>query len=220
MNMKANEKTISKDYWANLANRITEPQQTRNKRGDYSDLEIEFLRPYLKPDLSVLDLGSGTGLVVNKLVELVGHITAVEKFQNFSQYIQQSKKLELINADIIGFRLYKQFDLVLATGVIQCLEGRFIQDLYQNIFNMTKPGGHFIAHIHCGIKEDVIVDQFSEELDTNYYAEYRYHENEKQRILDSGFKTVELHDIFPDWLNKWPNTRHFLFVCTKAKSEG
>ena len=84
MIMKANEKTISKEYWANLANRITDPQQTRNKRGDYSDLEIEFLRPYLKPDLSVLDLGSGTGLVVNKLVELVGHITAVEKFQNFS----------------------------------------------------------------------------------------------------------------------------------------
>ncbi len=214
--MKEYEKTVSKDYWANLANQITDPQQTRNKRGDYSDLEIEFLKPFLKPDISVLDLGSGTGLVVNKLVELVGHITAVEKFQNFSKYIKQSNKLELINADIVGFRLYREFDLILATGVIQCLEGHFIADLYQNIFNMTKSGGHFIAHIHCGLKEDVIVDRFSDELNTNYYAEYRYYENEKKRILDAGFKSVELHDVFPDWLNKWPNTRHFLFVCTKS----
>jgi cyclopropane fatty-acyl-phospholipid synthase-like methyltransferase len=205
------------DYWASLADRITNPLQTRNKRDDYSDLEIEFLQPFLNPTTSVLDLGSGSGLVVNKLVKLVGHITAVEKFQNFSQYIEQSHKLELINADIIEFRLYRQFDLVLATGVIQCLEGRFIANIYKNIFDMTKPGGKFIAHIHCGLKEDVIVDRFSEELNANYYAEYRHFQWEKKQMLEAGFQTVKVHDIFPDWLNKWPNTRHFLFVCYRAE---
>jgi cyclopropane fatty-acyl-phospholipid synthase-like methyltransferase len=216
MSVKEDEKNDQEDYWANLAARITDPLQTRNKRDDYSDLEIQFLNPFLKPDISVLDLGSGSGLVVNKLVEHVGHITAVEKFQNFSQYIKQSDKLELINADLIGFRLYRQFDLILATGVIQCLEGRFIADIYKNIFNMSKPGGYFVAHIHCGLKEDVIVDRYSEELNANYYAEYRHYQWEKNLMLESGFESVELHDVFPDWLNKWSNTRHFLFVCHKA----
>ena len=82
-------------------------------------------------------------------------------------------------------------------------------------FNMTKAGAHFIAHIHCGLEQDVIVDRFSEELDTDYYAEYRKHEWEKQQMLKAGFRSVEIHDIFPDWLNKWSNTRHFLFVCKK-----
>ncbi len=217
MTANKNEKNIREDYWANLATRITDPIQTRNKRDDYSDLEIDFLRPFLKQNISVLDLGSGSGLVVNKLVELVGHITAVEKFQNFSKYIKQSDKLELINADIIGFRLYRKFDLVLATGVMQCLEGKYIPEIYKNIFNMTNPGGHFAAHIHCGLEKHVIVDRFSEELNANYYAEYRHFEQEKSMMLKSGFQFVELHDVFPDWLNKWPNTRHFLFVCHKAE---
>lgn len=213
--MSIKKQTERQDYWEKLASRITDPKQTRNKRDDYSDLEIDFLKPYLKPDTSVLDLGSGSGLVVNKLVKLVGHITAVEKFQNFSQFIEQSDKLELINADIVGFRLHRQFDLVLATGVIQCIERRFIADIYKNVFNMTKAGAHFIAHIHCGLEQDVIVDRFSEELNTDYYAEYRKHEWEKQQMLEAGFRSVEIHDIFPDWLNKWSNTRHFLFVCKK-----
>ena len=217
--MSANEddKEIRSDYWASLAARITDPVQTRNKRDDYSDLEIEFLKPFLKPNISVLDLGSGSGLVVNKLVEFVRHITAVEKFQNFSKYIEQSDKLELINADLIGFRLYQQFDLVLATGVMQCLKERHVAEIYKNIFNMTKPGGHFIAHIHCGLEDDVIVDRFSEELNTDYYAEYRHYKKEKTLIMKAGFQEVELQDIFPDWLNKWPNTRHFLFVCHRSE---
>ena len=213
--MSVNTYPEREDYWAKLAKQITDPKQMRNKRDDYSDLEIDFLKPYLKPDTSVLDLGSGSGLVVNKLVKLVGHITAVEKFQNFSRFIEQSDNLELINADIVGFRLHRQFDLVLATGVIQCIERRHIADIYKNVFMMTKAGAHFIAHIHCGLQEDVIVDRFSEELNTDYYAEYRKHEWEKQQMLAAGFRSVEIHDIFPDWLNKWPNTRHFLFVCQK-----
>jgi cyclopropane fatty-acyl-phospholipid synthase-like methyltransferase len=218
MTLQEDEETTREDYWASLAARITDPLQTRNKRDDYTDLEIDFLQPFLKPDISVLDLGSGSGLVVNKLAKFVGHITAVEKFQNFSQFIEQSDKVELINADLIGFRLYKKFDLILATGVIQCLKRQHIAEIYRNIFNMTKPGGHFVAHIHCGLEEDVIVDRFSEELNANYYAEYRHYKWEKELMLNTGFHTVEMHDVFPDWLNKWPNTRHFHFVCHKAEA--
>ncbi|MCB1924838.1 MAG: class I SAM-dependent methyltransferase [Gammaproteobacteria bacterium] len=217
MTEKSQDPAARKDYWASLAARITDPVQTRNQRGDYSELEIEFLRPFLNPGISVLDLGSGTGLMVNRLVDLVGKVTAVEKFQGFSQYIKQSDKLELINADLVGFRLYREFDLVLATGVMQCLEGQYVPEIYKNVYNMTRAGGYFVAHVHCGINEDVIVDRFSEELNTQYYAEYRHYQWEREQMLKAGFESVELHDVFPDWLNKWPNTRHYLFVCHKAE---
>jgi len=35
-------KKSSEEYWKSLAERITEPVQTKNKRPDTSDLEIEF----------------------------------------------------------------------------------------------------------------------------------------------------------------------------------
>ena len=40
---------------------------------------------------------------------------------------------------------------------------------------------------------------------------------QKKKILmdEVGFTQVTIHDIFPDTLNVWEDTRHFMFVCKK-----
>jgi len=205
----------SEVYWQKLSQRITSPEQTKNKRPDTSDLEIDFLRKYLSADDDVLDIGSGTGLIINKLIDYVDHITAVEKFEGFTRFIRNHDRMLVINADLIGFKIRKHFDAILLFGVAQCFLKADMAGIYSNIFDMVRPGGKLIIRMQCGLDSDILVDGYSEELGTNYFAEYRKKESEIAFLKEVGFSEVEVFDIFPDTLNVWKNSRHFIFICHK-----
>lgn len=202
-------------YWKNLAERIKAPVETKNKRPDTTDLEISFLQKYIQGNEDVLDIGSGSGLIINKLIPFVKHITAVEKFEGFTKFIVEDPNMLVINSDLIGFKIRKEYDLTLCFGVAQCFEKSVMTEIYKNLYEMTKPGGLLIVRVHCGLSENIVVNGFSEELGTDYFAEYRQVDQEQQLLEEIGFKNIETFDIFPDTLNVWENSRHFFFVCQK-----
>jgi SAM-dependent methyltransferase len=205
----------SEKYWRELSQKIEHPAQTKNKRPDTSDLEIEFLKRFLNADDEVLDIGSGSGLIINKLYPFVRHITAVEKFEGFTRFIIDVPNILVINADILGFKMRKQFDAVLLFGVTQCFSTDEACMLYEAAFDMTKPGGLIIVRTHCGLFADKTIDGFSEELGTEYFAQYRQVQHEIKLIESVGYHNIEKYDIFPDTLNVWSDTRHFLYVGRK-----
>jgi SAM-dependent methyltransferase len=210
-------KTKSEAYWKQLSERINSPVETKNKRPDTSDLEIAFLRDHVDAHADVLDLGSGTGLIINKLIDFVGHITAVEKFEGFTRFIREHKHMLVINADLIGFKMRKHFDVALLFGVAQCFIKDEMRDIYGNLFEMVRPGGKLIVRMQCGLEQDILVDGFSKELDTHYFAEYRQKDHEIAFLQEIGFTDVQVYDIFPDTLNVWENSRHFIFICHKPR---
>jgi cyclopropane fatty-acyl-phospholipid synthase-like methyltransferase len=205
----------SANYWKNLSENIKHPVETKNKRPDTSDLEVSFLESYISKDSDILDIGSGSGLIINKLIDKVKHITAVEKFEGFTKFIIDRPNMLVINADLVGFKIRKLFDCVLCFGVAQCFKKNVMLDIYNNLFTMIEPGGLLILRIHCALEEDIIVDGFSEELQTEYFAEYRNKEREIKLLREIGFTEIKVFDIFPDSLNVWKNSRHFIFVCYK-----
>lgn len=202
-------------YWKNLSVKITDPTQTKNKRPDTSDLERDFILEYFQKEDDIVDIGSGSGLIINKLYNNVNSIIAIEKFEGFSKYIVDSPNVLVINADLKDFKIRKQFDGVLCTGVSQCFSLEEMIPIYKNMFAMLKEGGTFIMRMHCGLQEDVIIDGYSDELQTNYFASYRKLDSEIKTLKSTGFKEIQTFDIFPDTLNVWENTRHFMFVAKK-----
>lgn len=203
------------DYWENLSKKISDPVQTKNKRPDTSDIEVEFYRKHLSSSTELLDIGSGSGLIINKLHEEVKSVTAVEKYEGFSRFIADVPNMLVINADLLGFKIRKTFDAVLCTGVAQCFPKKDMISIYHNMFDMLKVGGVFISRMHCGLEEDIIVNGYSEELGTDYFAEYRQVDRERALLGEVGFSNVEVFDILPDSLNVWDNSRHFIFVGYK-----
>lgn len=201
------------NYWESLSQRIREPLEAKNKRPNTTEIEIEFIKKYINSSSSVLDIGAGSGLVTNELMPLVSEIVAVEKFEGFSRFINKDPNLLVINADIVGFKMRKQFDMVLCTGVGQCLKKDEMEEIYASISQMLKPGGFFISRMHCGIDETIIVDDLSEEIGVKYYAEFRAKDEETKLIQSKGFSQVELFDFLPDEINVWDNSRHYYFVC-------
>lgn len=209
------EEIKSSSYWKNLAEKIKEPGQTKNKRPDTSEFEAAFYKQYLKPTDDILDIGSGSGLIINRLIDDVKHITALEKFEGFTKFIVDRPNMLVINADLLGFKMRKQFDVVICTGVAQYFTKEVMGDIYQNIYDMLDKNGTLIVRSHCGLKENVIIDGYSEELQTDYYAEYRQLDSEVEFMKSFGFKSIEVHDVLPDSLNVWENTRHFIFIIKK-----
>ncbi|WMJ73455.1 class I SAM-dependent methyltransferase [Cytophagaceae bacterium ABcell3] len=204
------------NYWGNLSKRIISPTEVKNKRVDTTDLELDFLSPFLHQHFELLDIGSGTGLIINKLVDRVKSITAVEKFEGFTRFINCHPNMLVINADLYGFKIRKEFDIALCFGVAQYFVREDMAEIYKNIHSMVKPGGLFFVRMHCGLTEDVCVDGYSTELECQFFAQYRQVDSEMALLQASGFSNIQCFDIYPDTFNVWPNTRHFLFVCSKA----
>lgn len=204
----------SEKYWENLSKNINTPSQTHNKRPDISYKDVDFIKKYVSLNDEILDLGSGTGQVTNKLLPFVKNIIAVETYNGLSKFITDDPNLLVINAKLEGFFIRKEFDAVIATGVLQYFNLDDATAIYSNIIRMLKKDGLLILRSHCGLKETVVINH-SKELDQEYFAEYRQVDEEKKLLEKIGFSKVEVLDEAPEELNIYDNTRHFMFVCKK-----
>ena len=66
-----------------------------------------------------------------------------------------------------------------------------------------------------GLHEDVTVDGFSEELQENYFSQYRYIDKEIRLLREVGFNNIEVVDIYPKECNRWDNTHFYALVAEK-----
>lgn len=203
------------EYWGKLSEKITKSSEIKNKRSYSSEVDIAFLKKYLKNEFTHLDLGAGTGEIINYTYTDVKKTVAVELFPNFTKFIVNHPSVEVINEDIRMFSTTQKFEIITCHGVLQCFDRADAYKIYQNIYSMLSLGGYFIQRIHCGIKDDISVDGFSEELQTNYFANFRHIDKEVEFLKSLHFKSVEVFDLHGPELNKWENSHHYTIVCSK-----
>lgn len=200
-------------YYARLATRITSPLDTRNKSKDFSDFDINFVKRYAGKHLDLLDLGAGTGLLVNAVANDFRSVTAVEKYQEFSAYIDKRESVKVINGDLQSLTLNRRFDVITIFGVMNFFNRSEAHHIYAQAKNWLKPGGLLLIKHQMGVEADVLVDGHSVELDDHYYSEYRCLESELSILAATGFNCREVVDIYPAEFNRWPNTHFYALVC-------
>lgn len=201
------------NYYKRLANKIHSPTETRNKAPDFSVFDIDFVQRFAGKSKHLLDLGSGTGLLINSLVDKFGCITAVEKYPQFSRFITRAPHLEIIDADLNELESSGQFDLITVFGVMNFFNNSEALRLYRKAAQWLKSDGVLIVKHQMGVQEDVLVDGYSEELGTHYYSEYRWVRHEMQLLSEAGFCVEEPFDIYPPAFNRWKNTHFYALVC-------
>jgi HAD superfamily phosphoserine phosphatase-like hydrolase len=202
-------------YYSDLSNKIKDPVETRNKAPDFSSYDIKFIKKFADNNNDLLDLGAGAGLLINSLVGSFREITAVEKYEKFSDFISNSEQVVIINEDVLTFLPSKMYNLITAFGLMNFFSYKEAEAIYQMVFNGCKKSGKFIVKHQMGIREDVFIKGYSNELGCDYYSNYRWLENEKNLLRDIGFKISEVVDIYPPEFNRWDNTHFYAIVCTK-----
>ncbi|MBF7073116.1 class I SAM-dependent methyltransferase [Glaciecola sp. MH2013] len=204
------------EYYDTMAANIKVATETRNKAKDFSKFDIAFMKERAGSNKKLLDLGSGTGLLVNELIDDFEHITAVERYANFSKFITKSPKVTVINADVLEFETEPHSaDIVSLFGVMNYFNKEEATRVYKKAQAFIKPTGMLVIKNQLGVDEDVTVAGFSEEIGRNYYSNYRHIDSEVQLLASLGFKNIEVCDIYPAEYNRWENT-HFYAITANV----
>lgn len=184
------------------------PFCVKMKGKDLTDYDADFILQYTKANDEILDLGTGTGLIVNKIYDKVRAIDCIEPFDGLSRHIVKSSNIRVFSSNIFNFKTSKKYDLITIFGTMHYFNTEEAVLVYKKYFNYLKDNGRIIIKNQFGVERDVIVQGFSEEQNTDYYAHYRHLDREIEILKDIGFKNTEKFDIYPKEANRWENT-HF-----------
>ncbi|MES2142749.1 MAG: class I SAM-dependent methyltransferase [Pseudomonadota bacterium] len=187
---------------------------THFKHDDTLDYDFDFILKHTNSSSCVLDLGCGTGAIVNKLESYVTKIVAVDKNENFLKCCIDSPKIIKKVADLPYYEDSNQYDLIVIFGVLNYLNDEEVTQLYKTCHDLLKEEGILLIKQTCGIRENIIVDGYSEALGQCYHALYRSLNNDRQ-LISNVFSNHILVDIYPEYLNPWPNTHFYAFIVEK-----
>ena len=185
------------------------------KNTDYTHIDAQYILKYADADSEILDLGSGTGLTVNKVYDKVKSIDCVEPFKEFSDHIVKSDNVSVINQSVLDFDTDKKYDLVGVFGLIQYFNREESAEIYKKCLKWMKPNGKIIIKNQFGVKEDVVVAGYSEEQKTEYFSEYRHLDKEVELLKSLGFKNIQTFDVYPPEANRWDNTHFYAIVAER-----
>lgn len=75
--------------------------------------------------------------------------------------------------------------------------------------------GKIIIKNQFGVRDDVVVEGYSEEQHSNYFAQYRFIDKEVVNLSNIGYQNISVMDIYPPECNRWENTHFYAIVAEK-----
>jgi len=181
---------------------------------DFSEIDAQFIISKVQNKGALLDIGSGTGLIVNRLVPHFKNIHCIEPFEEFSKYIKNSDNIKIHNISWFDFQAVHHFDAITVFGVAHYFNEREITMLYGNAYEYCSSGGLLIIKNQFAKMETKEIHG-SEQLGPNYYAQYRTVKSELNILEKCGFIVVGVFDIYKKNYNKWPDTHYKAIVASK-----
>lgn len=202
-------------FYQNMGLTITDPLETKNRALDGTEIDVQLIKSNVPFGSELIDFGSGTGLIVNRLVDHCKELTAVEKFESLARFITIDSRVKLIIADLLDFKVDSVYDAVTCFATLNYFNMYEAFRILQAAFACCKPGGVFIMKHQMAISEKVLINGFSDDLGAYYFSEYRTVADEIRLAQLVGFKHVETIDIYPAEYNRFESTHFFAVVMRK-----
>ncbi len=207
--------SASLNFYTKMARKpLTQQSVKILNTNDHSHLDIEFIKKLADSNKTLIDLGAGTGLIANFITKEFKHITAVEYFEEFSKFIINDSKLSLIHANLLEFEPTEKFDIAIMFGVAHYFNETESFLLYKKVYELLETKGIFILKQQFGVEKTKTVT-YSEELQSDYFAQYRELHSEIARLEEIGFTDIEYTDIYPKEANRFDDTHFYALVAHK-----
>lgn len=186
---------------------------------DMSQIDADFLSGVLAWTKSegcrLLDLGSGGGLILDKIKVPIEFITAVEPFREFSSHIAPRPNMEIVNETMQDFTPDSMYDVISMFGIMQYFSTEEAGEIYRKYCKWLHHGGAMIVKNQFGVDGDVTIAGHSEQIGRDYFSQYRTVEQETGLLRSVGFENVQIFDIYPAECNHWNNTHYYALLAQK-----
>lgn len=136
---------MSKDFFAHKAGEYEKNKSRVDNVSNIARAVVEQID--LRDDMEIMDFGSGTGLLLERVAPYVKKITAVDISQAMNAQLEAKRKqldceLEMIEMDLEKSTLQQQFDGIISSMTMHHI--RDINGMFNRFYGLVKPGG-FIA---------------------------------------------------------------------------
>ncbi len=201
---------MSKDYFKHKSK---DYEKDRNRVNNVANIANAIKRNIeFEKTMHIMDFGSGTGLLLEKIAPLVGKITAVDISKSMNTELAAKREtidceLEILQMDLSESKPEKKFD-----GIISSMTMHHINDIsamFHNFYEMLDENG-FIA-----ISDLDLEDGSFHTEDTGVY----HHGFEREEFVNfakqAGFKNLE---IMSASLARKPHGEYPIFLLIGYKS--
>lgn len=174
--------------------------------------EQEMLSELADRATLVLDLGSGHGALSRSLVGAYKRLVAVDAEAGYEESFR-SPNHDFYAMAATEFDCSQRFDLVLAMGLVTYLNSPEERRLYEVCSRLVTEKGRVVVKNQCGREREVIVNHFSKDLGLPYSARYPFWEDQVA-TLGEFFTNVDITS-YPEEFNRWEDTFHVAFSCSR-----
>lgn len=161
--------------------------------------------------MSVLDFGSGTGLLLAKIAPFVKEITAVDISKSMNEVLKSKAdsidcKLEIIEMDLTKESLNKKYDSIISSMTFHHIAD--VKELFKRLFLLIKENGTIAI---ADLDEE---DGSFHTMDTGVFHNGFDREEFKRAAENAGFKDVNIQAVS---IAKKPTRNYPIFLMTGTK---
>jgi SAM-dependent methyltransferase len=150
-------------------------QFTSGRREEFIEKIYPHVKPYLKPNDRVVDLGCGAGSITIFLEEQGALITGIDLAPGLislarQEASKQGAKVNFIQANVLNYPLGEEvYDLAVCFGnPLTDFPHKRFPGFRDGVFSALKPGGHFILEYIDGLERVAWLSEQKEVIEQGY----------------------------------------------------
>ncbi|WP_028865636.1 class I SAM-dependent DNA methyltransferase [Psychromonas aquimarina] len=133
---------MKKDYFQHKAENYEQDKNRVNTVGNIAKAVLKVLK--LDKTMQIMDFGSGTGLLLEKIAPFVDRITAIDISSSMNKMLDDKRdnlgcELEILEIDLAKARLDQKFDGIISSMTMHHIED--IQKMFNNFHTMLNDNG-------------------------------------------------------------------------------
>ena len=195
---------MHKDYFRDKSK---DYEKDANRVNNVANL-AESIKRNIKFDKSmhIMDFGSGTGLLLEKIAPLVGKITAVDISESMNKELAAKKEnlgceLEIVQLDLSKTGLDKKFDGIISSMTLHHVKD--IQSMFNNFYTMLNENG-FLAIADLDLEDGSFHTEdtgvFHPGFDRNEFINWAKAAGFKNLKIESASTANKPHGKYPVFL--------------------
>jgi len=181
--------SLNRDYFSSKASTYDKEKRRLDNVDNIAKKIIDSVE--LKPDAHIADIGSGTGLLLERIAPFVSKITAIDRSESMNRELEKKIsniecEVELLSIDIENHNIDIEFDGIISSMTLHHISD--IQAIFQKFYSMLKSGGFIaLADLDCE-------DGSFHSIDTGV-CHYGFDRDEIRKYAqDAGFIDIRVED--------------------------